>query len=467
MTASSLPEEARAALDEAQRAETATLWDVAAERYESFLSLIDGAEMAADEVAALTALGRCYRNLSDARTAWRTLRRAIGLYRERGDGVGMATATLEILRIWGPPDRQHAMAAEALEQLGDGEPHLRALLLLRDWQHEEALALADQHGFADVLIFRVERSGWETFDNGNVAEAIATFRQVHEFHASQYNYHAAAGVLRGAGFRTLEFGLLDDGEALSQEALAYARTVHLHFSEQLALMDLVGIAFARCDFERCLSLIDEMPTATDFRGDLYRMWIAELRGDMEAALSLMVDPERGGGATTALSQTHAAAAGVLFHAGREDAARRELETWADIARQGGSFCEEAPVLADCLVGVGSDALVRELHHAFEKRTGSMCYATLQGRGDGYVRGAIALRLGMTAAARARFEAGLGWAKREHCPIDAGCCLLGLASVAAAEDDRDAINSLLDRAATKFEGYGANMYLGRLAALRRG
>ena len=81
---------------------------------------------------------------------------------------------------------------------------------------------------------------------------------------------------------------------------------------------------------------------------------------------------------------------------------RHVTTWAEIARPSGSSCEEAPALVDCLVALGSDALLQELHDAFEKRPSSMCYATLQGRGDGDVRGAIALRRGR----RCRCDGGL-------------------------------------------------------------
>src|SRR5690242_20104248 len=100
---------------DAERAADETLWDDAVREYEACLSIVGAGDAPdEDEAALLTALGSCYWNLSEARTAWRTLRRAIALYRERGDGVGLARATVEILRIWGPPDRQRAMAEEAL-----------------------------------------------------------------------------------------------------------------------------------------------------------------------------------------------------------------------------------------------------------------------------------------------------------------------------------------------------------------
>jgi hypothetical protein len=418
------------------------------------------------EADLLTALGRCYWNLSEARTAWRTLRRAIALYQGQGDGVGMARATVELLRIWGPPERQRAMADEALTLLRGGDPHLRALLLLRSWRQDEAIELAARHGLEDVLaMVAADRDTWMPFVRGRVDEGIAAARGGHELYARMGNYHPAAGFLRGAAFRTLEAGLLDLGDGVAAEAVAYARAVHLRFPEQLALLDRVGVAFARADFARCESLITETPTHTDFRADLYRMWIAELRGDIPAALALMVDPERGGGATTALSQINAAAAGLLFHAGRGDAARDALDAWARIAREGQSLCDEAPALVDCLVALGADDLLREIHDAYEKRVGGIVYSTLQGRGDAAARAAIALRLGLVQLARAQYEHGLAWAERERCPIDAGCCLLGLARVDLAEDDRAAAEVHFDRAGAIFERMGARFYLDQAAEAR--
>jgi len=459
------PESMHAALAAAREAEAATLWDVAVQRYEACLSAIAGTTLASQEADLLTALGGCYWNLSEARTAWRTLRRAIALYQEQGDGDGMARATIEVLRIWGPPDRQRAMADEALDLLGDGDPQLRALLLLRSGRQDEAIEFAAQHGVEDVMMVATERIGWAAFDEGRMEDGLAALRHAHEFYAKVGHYQPAAGVLRGGAFRTMQTGRLGEGERLAAEAVAYARSVHLRFSEQLALMDLVGVAFARGDFARCEALIAETPGQTDFRADLYRMWIAELRGDIPAALALMVDPQRGGGAPTALSQTHAAAAGLLFHAGRADAARQALETWAQIARDSGSFCDEAPVLADCLAGLGSDDLLQEIHGAYERRAGGIVYATLQGRGDAAARGAVALRLGLVQHARAQYEAGLAWAERERCPIDEGLCLLGLARLELADTDRTAADGHLDRASAIFERLGARLYLDQVAEAR--
>jgi tetratricopeptide (TPR) repeat protein len=447
----------------AEEAEQATLWSDAARLYEEALTLLAGGG-AADEAALLTALGRCYWNMSDVRASWRTLRRAMATYQERGDGVGLARATVEILRIWGPPDKQRAMAEQALEALGEGDLHVRALLLLRLERMDEAMRIADEQGFRDLQVVRPERAGWDALREGRVDEGVAALRAAHAVYAEHGVIHAAAGTLRGAGFNVLAAGRIDEGQRLAEEATAYARGVHLKFQEELAAMDVAGALFARCDFAACEALIRPSLAGTDFRADAFHMWMTEQSGDVQGALAMLIDPARGGGAPTAVSQIHASSAGVLHHAGRMDAAGRELEAWAEVARQYGSFAEEASILGDCLVDLASDELLREVDEAFAKEPPSrLAYATLQGRCTGYARGALALRLGRVEDAESLFNEGLALAERERCPVDAARCFEGLSRVAAKRLDVDEMDGCLRRARGLYGQHGARLYLDRMAA----
>jgi tetratricopeptide (TPR) repeat protein len=451
-------EEVRAA----QAAEAATLWEDAVAHYESALTQLPPS---GDEAALLTALGACYWNLSEARTAWRTLRRAITLYGERGDGTGMARATLEILRIWGPPERLRAMTESALDLLGDGDPHLRAWLLARIWRVDEALRLADEHGFDDVRVVKVRDDGWAALKRGDIDGGIARWREAHGRYVAIGDYQAAADMLRMAGFNLMQAGPIHDGDRLAAEAVSYARSVHLRFQEQLAQLDRVGVAYAMCDFDRCEALLGELTVVTDFRADLFRMWIAELRGDASAALALMVDPARAGGTPTAMSQIHAAAAGTLFRAGRDDAARREMHAWADVARTYDSMTEEAPALVDCLVAIGGGELVAEVRDAYAAADAqtNCAYSTLQGRGTDEARGALALRLGNLVDAERWFGAGASWAAEQRCPLDEARCMEGLAAVASARGDRAAARARLYGARAIFAAHGAAFYVRRVDA----
>ena len=431
----------------AEAAEAATHWQVAVDHYEAVLGLIQQAPDAGspDEAAVLTALGRCYWNLSEARTAWRTLRRAISLYQDRADGVGQARAAVEILRIWGPPDRHRVLAEEALQALGDADPYLRARLLLSlrwfdedtEAKFDEAMEIAERHGFKDLLASRLERDAWLATEQGRMDDAIALRDRAHDAYAQSMAYDAAAQVLRRSGFSTIELGMLDQGFELARRTFEYASGVNLRFTAQLALLDMVGVAFGRGAFARCEDLLQQSPGDSDFRADLYRMWIAESRGDMDGAVRLIVQPERGGNAPTAMGQIHAAAAGVLFHAGKADAARRALEAWAEVRRQydDEEYCHESPALFDCLVTLGNEQLVQAVHKAFDRRDhrvqSTLRFSTLQGRAVAPTRGAVALKLGLVDDAERQYQEGLAWCTQENCERDAALCRVGLARVASA------------------------------------
>ncbi len=462
-----------------ERAEEATLWHEAVPAYETALSLVaNGDAPEEDEGVLLTALGRCYWNLSEARTAWRTLRRAITLCSTRGDATGMARATVEVLRIWGPPERHKAMAEEALEALGpDGDPYLRAQLLMRlRWfeddfmaKFNESMAIAEEHGFEDLLANRIIDDGWRRYDEGDTDGGIALHRKGHETLARMKQYEQAASALRGAGFATLVAGRLDEGLAFAHETIAYARSVHMKFTESLGVTDAAGVLFARCEFDACLALLDELPNNVDFRADLYRMWIVELRGDTAEARRQMVDPERAGKAPTGMSQTHAAAAGVLYHAGNEDSARQEMQAWFEISRDDDDLADEAPALWDCIIALGNDELWQALHKAFQQnrqgRPTNAKYATLQGRAMAPARGAVALRLGHIDDADRVYREGTEWCERERLWIDAGLCHVGLADVATARGHARAAQAHIAHAAALFEQHGAKLWLDRLVAPR--
>jgi len=426
----------------AEKAEQATEWQEAARGYEQCLSLVAQAGDAAgqDEPALLTGLGRCYWNLAQARPAWRTLRRAMTLYDERGDAIGLARATVEIRRIWGPPERHRAMVDDALGKLGDADPYLRACLLLSQRWHDDsaydrAMALAREHGFEDILAVRKEEDAWKAMNEGRVEEAAPLFREAHDSFARLGRHDAAASTLRGAGFSLIELGYLDEGFAAAEQSFTYAMNAHLNFQAQLALMDMAGVPFARGDFARCEEVVALAPTDSDFRGDLYRMWIAEARGDIDRALQLMVSPERGGNTPTAMGQIHAAAAGLLFRTGKRDAAAQALRAWAAVQREDSNddaFWEEAPAMVECLVALGDDDLLRKFNdslRARDERDGARTrFTTLQGRSLYPLRGALAARSGLTDEAERHYRDGLAWCSEARCAADAEACRRGLAAL---------------------------------------
>lgn len=462
----------------------ATLWPDAVREYESALSLLSehGDATGLDEAELLTRLGSCYWSMSEARTGWRTLRRAMSLYRDRGDALGFARATVEVLRIWGPWERQLAMADEALAMLGsDGNPsetnetaYLRARLLLANaWRgpterFDRAIEIAEKHGFRDILARRIENQSWQGYrESGDLEAQIALALRAHDEYAAAKAYEPACGALRGCGFSAFEHGALDRGVELARRCVDYARSVHLRFHEELALTDLAGEAFARADYDRCHAILGELTTNTDFRADLYRMWIVERSGDTRSAVQMMVDPERAGRAATGMSQTHGAAAGVMYRAGLHEPARRELEQWAEIAGESRELAFEAPVLFECIAGLADDELIQAVCDAYEVHRPDEppppTYATLSGRAGAPSHGAMLMRLGRVGEAERVYREGFDWCERERVPVDAGLCLAGLAEVATAQGDAAAAEAFRSRARALFEQYDAKLYLDRVTA----
>jgi hypothetical protein len=335
-----------------------------------------------------------------------------------------------------------------------------------DDRWNEALRIGEEHGFRDILASKINEESWRRYrDNADIDESISLALRAHEEYVAARAFEPACAALRSCGFMTMEAGQLGRGEELARRCVDYARSVHLKFHEELALTDLAGVAFARADYARCRSLLDELTTRTDFRADLYRMWMVELSGDTKAAVQLMVDPERAGRASTGLSQTHGAAAGVLYRAGLYEPASRELQLWAEIARENGDMGIEAPVLSECIVGLADDALVREVCDAFEVRKPNepppATYCTLSGRAVAPAHGALLMRLGRIDDAERVYAEGRAWCEREGVPVDAALCIEGLADAAAQRGEEVRATDLRGKARAALERHGATLYIDAL------
>jgi hypothetical protein len=333
----------------------------------------------------------------------------------------------------------------------------------RDERWEAALALGERWGFADILASRINDASWKTYRNeGDLERSAQLALEAHAAYASVGAYEPACQALRGIGFSAFEIGALDRGVELARMCVDYARSVHLKFHEELGLTDLAGEAFARAEYDRCHAVLDELTTTTDFRADLYRMWIIERSGDTKRAVQMMVDPERAGRAQTGMSQTHGAAAGVLFRAELHEPAKREMEQWAEIAAEGHDLSIESPVLFECIAALGDDELVQKVCDSFEVQVPDgpriPIFATLSGRACAPAHGAMLMRLGRVDDAERVYMDGLHFCERERMPVDAGLCLSGLADVFAARGDGEMEGELRARARGVFEGCGARLYL---------
>jgi hypothetical protein len=420
---------------EAERAESAFRWEDAAAIYEQALTTLAGADER-EQAALLFRLGHCYRYMAEARSSWRSLMRAIGIYRQLGEANLMAEATLEALQIWAPQERQRALAEEALEAIGPGESRAHAALILHMGRLDEGRAMAERNGYADMVAGVRRWQAWHLIEEGRVDEYVALSEKAHAAYVAAGEHDRAVGMLRSAGYEVLATGRLDDGLLLTNRAWAYARERRMRFHEQLAALDVVGVFFVRSQLDRCSQTLDEIPGSLDFRKDLFGAWIAEQRGDRDAAIAALPDPARAGGAHGAASQLHGGRAGVLWRAGKERAAQAELGAWAEAARNEKRLLEDAPAVLEPLIAVGDEALLREIIET-KPDWPWMRYTTLQGRSVDRARGAIALRLGLLDDAERHFRAGAAWAAEQRCPLDEAQCLRGLAEVTAARGGRTA------------------------------
>ena len=94
-----------------EQAEARLGWADAVRHYQRAVVLLDDRSDIrgqVDHAALLTALGVSASNAAETRIAWRVLMRAIDEYREPGDAIGQARATLPALTGFVPPDRPQA-----------------------------------------------------------------------------------------------------------------------------------------------------------------------------------------------------------------------------------------------------------------------------------------------------------------------------------------------------------------------
>ena len=416
---------------EARDAEGRFEWHAGAEAYERALNDASDEGAPPHEIAEmLTGLGRCQRNMGEARAAWRSLMRAIALYREVGLAEAMANASIEALRIWAPPERQRAIAEAALDALGPGESPQHVELLIRldePARDEEALAIARRRGYDDVLAqWALWMDGPGLVEHGRVDDYMELVQRAHTAHEAAGDFDRAAGALRGAGYGLLALGDFTRGLRMAEASREYAAARNLRFPTQLAALDIAGVLFARDQLDACEALLDGIPGTLDFRIDLFRAWIAERRGNADMAVGLLPSPDRAGGAMGALSQVHAGRAGVFWRAGRHEGALREVEALADTARGDNRLIADAPAALDAILAKDDHPLFKEILDQAD-RCPLDHYSTLQGRGIDRVRGWMALRLGDRETAARHFRAGIEWAEREGCTPDAAWCREGLAA----------------------------------------
>jgi tetratricopeptide (TPR) repeat protein len=462
----------------AQQAEAQTAWEEAALQYERCLAVLADMATAPDDIdaALLVALGRCQRNASVFRPAWRHLMQAVTLYRERGDSVGLARAVLECFFPWGDRARLIPLVEEALTALGEADPDLRYRLLMvragvyldpaAEAAAEEATALGEQHQYPTLRGFVLRREHRRAMDALRFDVGERLLREQHAEGERTGNYQMLVGSLNDLGGYIAMQGRLDDAVVAGMECLAAARRVHMLVMEQVSLCHLAGCALLRGEFDRVAAYLAEMP-GQNMSASLLRTSVAEMTSGPDA--SLLLDPSDTSVAVPLRAFVHADHARVRFNLGDHGAARAALATWAETRPPLSSplpwRMQALGIVDECLPVVGDTALVEQLYT--EAATGAPVRVAIAfaARGMDHILGALALRLGRVDAAEQHYQTGLEWSEQERCPVEQGRCLEGLAEVTLRRGQAVQAQAYFERAGTLFEAHGAVFYLKRLQARR--
>lgn len=456
-------------------------WNEAARHYENCLSLITATQdaLGEDEAALLVTLGVCRREDLDWEPALRCLMRAISLFDARGDAIGVARATLEAQQIPTVPARKQPLIEHALAKLGDQNPHLEAMLLLRqlgsisedlsldrrDAIRKRAEEIVEEHGFDDLRVWLIIQDGTDALNELQFETAYERFSAAREL---RNDLHRGRVALLGFGLARVLAASVDEGQAALEAALTTIRSIHHAFTEGSLLLRLSGIALAKCDFEKWESLLGEFSgVARNYFPAFQRAAAKELVGDLGAAISLLPDPALAGGFPPWVAQIHAARARLYFLAGDIAGAHAELDNFVDAQPASVTpftLHRVFPLteLDDCVAAIGDDFLVHQ-HYSELIRCAPVRWDPCTPRGADRIRGTLAKRLGLLDESAAHYQSGLEWAIAGGLPIETGRCLQGLAAIAEERSDHARAKECLDRAGTLFSQHGAKLYLDQVIA----
>jgi hypothetical protein len=465
----------------AAQAEAQTAWDDAADWYERVLALVSASDdgLGEDEAQLLVALGVCQRNSTNHRSAWRNLMRATTLFRQRGDNVAMARATVEAAVIPSTPLRLRALIDEALELLPASEPHLEAKLLLARWSAplggegaaglERVEEIVARHALPDIEAGLLQAKGlvaMEELDLGSATELLAAARD--RFLALSMPIEAGFSILF-VGCIPLFGGDIRSGEASAREQLAIARRFHAVFARSNIELRLAGLAMARGNWRHFDELHADMADLVGNYGqDLQAAGRAELEGDLKAAVAVLPAPELAGGFPSWVAQVHAGRARVRLLAGDEEAARAEFARFAEALASVG----EAPFslqrffalteMGEALAVLADDAAAQAFYTELA-RCAPIRWDPFVPRGADAMRGGLALRLGLVDEAEAHFTTGRDWSHDNGLDVEEARNLEGLSEVAERRNDHALAMRHLDAAGELFARQGAKFYLQRLLA----
>ncbi len=465
----------RYAMLAAGQAEAQTAWDEAANWYERALAIVtasdNGVDLGEDEAELLVALGICQRKAVNNRGAWRNLMRAITLFRERGDGSGLARALVEAAWILSASSRRLAFINEALSLIAGSDPHLEARLLLlrlqligRDTDGYRAdqtriEEIVAEHGFPDIGALLLQVRSFEATAKLDFGAALDLSTSARDRLLSLAMPIEASSAMMTISIGSFLSGDVERALAIAREQAALCRRFHAGLARLNIELRLSGVALARGDWAGFEAFQATWAGGAGGYGfDLHAAARAELVGDLERAVALLPAPAMSGGFPGFVAHLHAGRARVRLLAGDENGARAELAQFAvglaDVPATGFNFGRFFALteLGEALPTLADDALARDAYDELV-RCAAVRWDPMCTRGADPIRGGLALRLGLIEEAEAHFTTGLQWSETNGLFVEQARNLEGLAQVALARSDAPGAMALLDRAAACINSRG--------------
>ncbi|MSQ29864.1 MAG: helix-turn-helix transcriptional regulator [Dehalococcoidia bacterium] len=468
----------------AHKAELEVDWPAAAEHYKSALQILPLVDAEAREGDLLRQLARSQRNSGDHRAAWGTARRAIEWYRRHRDVEGVARSTLLATSVSAPPHRHAQLLTEALAELppdetmeaihadlklqlaitdglGDEEPEQLIIEARATAERLQSHSLKARVAFVDVLT-RARRS----LESGTYEAAVARdLDAAHHALSAEGHIEDAFDVLGSAGQYAALWGFLEDALRHAEVQMDYRERVGLSVGSrghpEILTATLLWMRGEMSRFEETSARLH--PSVLDYW--LFPMQYAEYQGDLGRALDLMPETRVAGNVPQMLASVLGCRARVWKNVGDQGRARAEVEVWLNVisafnpSERGARIAGLADVLA-AVIGAVQLQRLYDIAVASPLQWDRSLGATAErGRGD------LALQLGYVAAAKLHYQRSRAWCEREHVPVEAAWCDLGLARVSDAHGNRAIAAVGLDRAEEVFRIYGAALGVAEVERVR--
>ena len=476
----------------AQQAASRFAWGEAAAHYLFCLTELDaGAEAAEiDRGELLIALAVAQRLFGEFREAWRHFMRAIDLFRQRDDRLGVARAVLAASEVVAPAHRMAGLLDEAAAAADGKDDALWASLVARIGRNAVGPGLVAGLSLPENYPAMLERALQITRDRGlRDAEAEVLVARIWVAY-SAYSFDSAVEDLNtrdGLGTRSSPLGFMemwlnlalrkvDEGLESGRRALeAYTRIgARGEGDNQRAF--LARIALNRARFDEVDAVADELRDSVTGWGPTTYALRLMLAGDLTEAAELLPPVERARAVLrSTLGLLLSQRAHVFAVQQDEAAARAELAGWLDAMEARGVVDDAAPpyfAFGLALVGMSGppvallgDREARWLYSALAEGPGAtmQCASSVVFRGIDTLRGELALRVGEVDRAEHWFTHGVEFGTRWDLAPEVGCCLQGLADVAARRNDHALAMQHLDAAGDIFSKHGVKLYLDQVLA----